>query len=165
LYEKTQVVFDPALLGSWADDKGERRLILTSGDGQKYDLVFLDTNSGGHRFQAHLVQLEGVSFLDVSSQDPKKADPYIADLYIPVHTFYRVVHIEPRLQLLRLDGNWLNTYLDANPDAIRHERTDHGILLMAPTRELQAFIIERSFTEGAWDSLIMTRIEIEPEAR
>lgn len=159
-YEKTQVIFDPALVGSWTDDTGEVRVNFAAGDGAKYDLVSIKQNSAGPRFQAYLVQLDGVLLLDVSSQVPKEED-----LYLPVHKFYRVVLIEPRLQLLRLDGNWLDRLLKANPDAIRHERTDHGILLMAPTRELQAFVIEHCFTEGAWDSLVMTRIETEPEAR
>jgi hypothetical protein len=131
LYEKTQVVFDPALLGSWADDIGDRRLTLSPGPDSAYGLVFITKDSAGPRFQAHLVQLEGVLLLDVSPPEPKKGE-----LYYPVHTFYRVVRIEPRLQLLGLDGDWLIGILKANPDAIRHERTSHGTVLTASTREL-----------------------------
>lgn len=160
LYEKTQVIFDPALIGSWADDTGEVMVNFTPGDGAQYELVSSRENSAGQRFQAHLVQLEGVPFLDISSQEPREGD-----LYLPVHTFYRVVHTEPRLQLLKLNGNWLARLLEANPEAIRHERTSHGIVLTVSTRELQAFVLEHGYTEGAWDSLVMTRVETEPAVR
>ena len=160
LYEKPQVVFDPALLGTWAGDTGDKRLTLTPGPDPAYDLVFTAKDSAGPRLQAALVQLEGLLFLDVSSPEPKE------DLYLPVHNFYRVVHIEPRLQLLRLDGSWLDGLLKANPDTIRHERTSHGIVLTASTKELQAMVVEQSFTEAAWNGLsTFSRIETEPEVR
>lgn len=169
LYTEEDLVFDPALLGVWADmDDGE---MLTTWEFMEEAYAKTDPETGVEhqiqfyklryvyedrigRFDARLVALDDEFFLDLY---PTDFDSYeMADLYlghlIRAHTFLCVKQIEPQLIMGYLDSEWLRQYLADNPQAVGHDyvgEDGQDLLLTAPTEDLQAFMLECLGQEGS----------------
>ncbi|MBN2320241.1 MAG: hypothetical protein JXR49_14245 [Acidobacteria bacterium] len=173
IYTEQDIVFEPDLVGRW-NDNDEALWAFSRGDGNSYDLVITDDE--GHRdpFIAHLVKIEGNLFLDLLPRQTKlEGTEFYKSLFLPVHTFCYIKQIEPALQMCAPDPDWLEKLLAESPDAIRHEkiqekiavpppsgvespdaaqreRIQAEIILTAPTKDLQAFLIEHLHDKGAF---------------
>jgi len=55
------------------------------------------------------------------------------------------------LQIAILKPDWIEKHLQEHPDAIKHEKLDHGILLTAKPKDMQAFLLKHDKTADAWD--------------
>ena len=145
-YTEKEVVFDPALLGTWEKtsvDADAREIWTFEKAGEKeYKFTFIDGDRK-NVFSAHLFQLKEHLFLDCLHTEQ-------AGDGVPPHYLLRVGQIEPTLKVAMLDATWLRKLLDRNPGAIRHvlTRDESGnansthIVLTADTAELQKFILK-----------------------
>jgi hypothetical protein len=154
LYTDGDLSFDSALLGTWDGENSSDTWEFTKKDETEYKLVVTESNSSMSRgrkgeFVVHLVKVEGVVFLDLFPAEPNcpQNDFYLGHL-IPVHTFIRIFQVEPTLKLACFSPGgwhegkgWLEIYLEKNPTAIRHEQAGDRILLTAPPKELQKFLL------------------------
>lgn len=143
IYTDKDLVFDPAVLGNWVQEKSAIAWTFTQRDDTSYDLVYTDQEGREAHFIARLAKIEDTTFLDLY---PKKPDLQAADFYrlhlVPIHTVYRIEATGSAIQLGIIDGNWLQSYLDEHPEALAHTQLERGLLITAPTPELQTFLVE-----------------------
>ena len=153
LYSDETLTFEPLLLGAWGEDDEDERWTFSGHNPHFYRLVHRDEDGRESAFEARLVELGGQLFLDLFPEDPEEEWNDLFSLHIlPVHTFMHVVVTEDELQLTFMDLDWLKDYLEENPTALGHKMLDDDqVLVIAPTEELQAFVVEHLNTKGAFD--------------
>lgn len=147
LYTEKDLVFDPALLGDWVEDKADSTSTLTfaKGEGKEYKLVSADGDNRSTLI-AHLVRLGDNLFLDLAS-DPSLDCHTLA---WPVHMFVLVTQTGPALQMRDFDEDWLKVFLTKNPGALKHEVVDKDIIVTASTKQLQSFLLRHVNTKAAF---------------
>jgi hypothetical protein len=165
LYTEKDLVFDPALVGVWTDERGKETWAFEKSGNKKYKLLQTDDDGRTAEFEVRLVQLKHYRFLDLYVVNPGaesdwKMNQYasFAVLLRPAHTFMKVSQIEPALGLSFLNPDWLQKLLEKDPRAIRHEKDRFGaqnkddfrIVLTADTKELQKFILKHVNDEDAF---------------
>ena len=172
LYTEKDVVFDAKLLGTWIEDpnKPEAAWEFKRIDepNNAYNLVVTDDDGEKGSFVAHLVKLQNKLFLDIcpdklpfESDDPSEVKwPFNSILLIPAHTFIKVDSIEPQLKMRQTQDDKMKELLAEDPNAVKHTIIEDRLILTAPTKELQAFVLKyaddsRVFT----DETIMFRRE------
>jgi hypothetical protein len=102
-------------------------------------------------FVAHLAKINGVMFLDLFPAELNgKMNEYYVLHFRAVHSFLLVEQIEPRLRMSSMDLDWLETLLEQNPEAVRHETVNGEIVFTATTQELQTFLLKHVRTDGAY---------------
>jgi len=148
LYTESDAIFDPALLGAWAETDSQETWAFTKRAGKEYQLINTDKDGKKSEFLAHLLKIEGEMFLDLYAVKP--ADLQDNDYLLPLHTFILVLEINPRPRFSYLDPGWLKTFVEKNPAAIRHEKLNDEILFTASTPELQKFLLTHLKTKGAF---------------
>ena len=155
LYTDKDVVFEPALVGVWAEkeDSEETWAFEKAGD-KAYKLVYTEKGKKGE-FKVHLVKLGNTLFLDLYPDDTALKEIDRNDFYkshlLLAHTFAKVTQIEPRLQMAFFNPDWLKKLLEKDPKAVRHEKIDEDrIVLTASTKELQGFVLEHANTKDAF---------------
>jgi len=142
LYTDETLIFNERLVGKWVheDDIWEFR---KAGD-KKYQMRLLDREAKEGRFEAHLVRLEGMMFLDIFPDTNALED--MQDFYkmhiLPAHTFMKVDQIDPNLQLRMMNADGVSDILKADPNLLKHEQVNDGIVLTASTEQLQKFMVE-----------------------
>jgi hypothetical protein len=153
-YTDKDVVFDVRLLGEWQEEgKSEDPEVWKfEKSGEKaYKLTVVEKPGKEGTFDARLFKLKEERFLDLVPTDcdyaTNQAD-LVAFSMFPGHLLVRVSQLEPELKLAFFDFDWLQKQLDANPKALAHHvegRTggEGGrIILTAPTRDLQKFVLK-----------------------
>lgn len=154
LYTKENIVLEKKLLGTWVDDANnpESTWEFNRMDEPEnaYNLIFTDEDGKKGSFVAHLLNLQDKLFLDVypkelpwEPDDPNKMDwPYNSFFLIPAHTFMKIDSIEPQLKMrLVLESN-VKELITEDPNVLQHMTIGERLVLTAPTKELQAFILK-----------------------
>lgn len=150
LYTEKDLVFDPALVGTWSEKNSKNSnymWIFTKGKGKEYNFVAVNDSGEREKYIVHLVKVKGRLFLDIFPECPK-------DYCQPLHTFMRVDQVEPTLQIAILNYDWMEEFLHLHPDAVRHVKEDTDLypdmILTAKPKELQAFLLkhEKDAFEG-----------------
>ena len=154
LYTKEDIVLEKELLGTWIDDANSPETIWefsrTDEPENAYKLIFTDENGKKGLFVAHLLKLQNKLFLDMypgelpwEPEDPNKMDwPYNSFFLIPAHTFMKVESIEPQLKMRLALESKIEELLKEDPSAIQHMSIGERLVLTAPTKELQAFVLK-----------------------
>jgi len=158
LYGDRDLVFEPALLGTWkpADDPVSWQ--CTQSGERAYRIVYTDEKGRRGEFSAHLMAIDGKRFLDLFPlPPPEPLNSFYTDHWIAGHTFARVVTVGKTLELAVLDQEWLKRFLREAPRAIRHEVVGDDIVLTAPTKELQRFLLAHLDTAGAFRPTLSLR--------
>lgn len=149
LYTADVEVFEESLLGAWTsgDNLWEFQRVDQPGNDQTeaklyYALQITDNNGTPAKFEAHLVRLDEMLFLDIY---PKDAPPVDNDWYkmhmLAVHTFMRVELKDEALSIAVMNPDAMNKLVEKDPDVIKHEIVkDDRMVLTASTAELQQFL-------------------------
>ncbi len=156
-FTEENIVFNDALLGTWISDSGNKCVFTKSGENH-YELLYIDEAPA--RFEARLIKLGGETFLDLYPQIPDKENGlYLAHL-VPAHTLARVTIGEDSISIALMDGDWLGKLRERNDLNLAHERlADGAIVLTAPTRELQAFVLSNAKREETFgDAEVFRRL-------
>jgi len=155
LYTDKELVYDPALIGVWADDGTDAHTwTFEKGGERSYKLVVAHGDKSSP-FVAHLVELGEHRFLDLCPDQPSLDDLKRDELYkvalIPGHLFVKVIQIKPTLRVAVMDSEWLDKLLEKKTKALAHQKMEDGrIVLTASTKALQGFMSKHWGTEGAW---------------
>jgi hypothetical protein len=139
LYTSKDLIFDQTLIGTWTDNN-QNIWTFSKGRETSYELIYTEKDSPA-KFTAHLVKLGKFRFLDLAPQEPGIENTFFAAHLIPVHTFSRIWIQEDSVGLSVLDNGWLKSMIDSKKIRIAHQRQGDGIILTAPTRELQALVV------------------------
>ncbi len=161
-YTAKDVVFDPALLGAWAEDgstnAADEHWRFEKAAGQAYKLTVQDKEKRTE-FDTRLFKLEGRLFLDLYPRERP-------DNSLPPHYLLKVTRLDPALEFTLLDYGWFKKLIENDPKTIRHivvpeklgENGDGLLVLTADTAELQEFILKHEQTAGAFGkSQVMNR--------
>jgi hypothetical protein len=148
LYTDKDLIFEPAIVGTWESEGGNLWIFLKSGE-KSYELVYQEKETPA-RFQAHLVKLGQYQFLDLypTSLDLKNDLQQAHILY--THTFFRVWLDHDTLRLAILEHDWLKKMLDEKKVTIKHEVVDKRVVLTASTKDLQKFVMKYANDPGAF---------------
>ena len=146
LYTDETLIFEEKLVGKWVGDGGDIWKFEKSSENE-----YKMTITGEGQFIVHLVELEEMLFLDLFPDDPdlEQGDFYKCHL-LPVHTFMKVDQIDPNLQLRVMNPEEVSKMLEEDPNLLKHEGVDDGIVLTASTKQLQEFVIEYANEEGVF---------------
>jgi hypothetical protein len=164
LYTHNDVVPEKKLLGVWVDDPNKPDTTWEFSNMEEpnnaYKLIFSDKEGKKGSFVAHVVKLQSRLFLDVypselpwETTDPNKMVwPYNSFFLIPAHTFLRIDSVEPQLKMQLMLESKVKELLTEKPEIVKHTFAGERLVLTAPTKELQAFILkyaddERVFTD------------------
>lgn len=146
-YTSKDVVFEQKLVGRWQDrESKDNPQIWTfeAGSEKSYKLTVIEDGDKTGEFSAHLFILKQTQFLDIVPTDCKYAtnsSSLVEASMFPGHLLFKVVTIEPELKLATSDYDWLEKFLEKNPNALAHHLEDKRILLTASTSDLQQFIL------------------------
>ncbi|MEK7404375.1 MAG: hypothetical protein AAB225_04645 [Acidobacteriota bacterium] len=144
LYEDKDLVFEPGLLGTWAEKDSETWTFGRSGV-NAYELVCTEEGKVTGRLDARLVRLGKHLFLDLY---PKDVDESFT---VPAHVFVKVRIEGDVLHVAILDPGWLRDALAQGKVRIPHVRLKpDDVLLTASTAELQGFVREHAEDEKAF---------------
>ena len=160
LYTEKDLVFDPTLVGTWVQKDGKDTWQFEKAGEKSYTLTETDEKGRVGRFKAHLVGVKGHFFLDLYP-DPEGPDvemnALLAAHVVPAHLIFHVKQTTPTLMMRTLNPSWFKTFVEENPEAIKHERTDEGnVILTAKAAELQPFLVDHLKEKkafGGWMTL------------
>jgi hypothetical protein len=155
LYTDGDLIFDAALLGVWTDTDATESWDFSFSDEKEYKLVYTDESGKKGEFKAHLLKIEGKTFLDLTPVKPALVqNDFYKQNFLVTHTFVQITQAAPNAQIAYLEPDWLKSFLDKNPAAIRYEKLSGEILLTASTKELQKFLLAHLNTPGAFSKPI-----------
>ena len=85
VYEDAAIVFDEALLGTWANRESEISVIVSRGEWNSYELAFTD-RFGTTRFDGRLTTIGTARFLSVRSSNALDQPPFV----VATHGFMQI---------------------------------------------------------------------------
>lgn len=162
LYTEQDVVFEEKLVGTWMDDSDSTWEFSAPNEPPKsYELVYTDDEGRKGSFGVYLTKIDDKLFLDAqpnklvtgSLDEPNQVEWfYNAFFFLPLHTFIRVDAVEPALKMRLTDDEDMEKLLKEDPNAVKYEKLDDSIVLIASTKQLQAFVLkyadnDKFFTE------------------
>ena len=138
---------------------------MTKADEKQYKLVYTDEDGKSGEFTAHLLKVEGKTFLNLTPVEPiLPQNDFYKGHFLATHTFALISQTAPTVQISFLEIKWLKKFLIKKPTALRHAKMEDEILLTASPKELQKFLLDHLNTEGAFAKPISLKRKSEPSA-
>jgi len=149
LYLEENLVFEPELLGVWAEKPGDKERWTFERAGDKAYRVVYEDDEGRGEFDVHLLKLGEKLYVDFfpdgEAMEGLQRNGFYKFHWLPAHTFARVDAIEPELKMAFMDADWILKHLSANENSIAHvRRGDKEVILTASTKALQTFVREHA---------------------
>ena len=88
LYTEGDLVFEPALVGLWAEEDDDDRWVFRKSGELEYELTITEDGTPGD-FEARLLQLGSHRFLDLYPEEPPLENGFYTFHLLPIHTFYK----------------------------------------------------------------------------
>ncbi|MFZ0978687.1 MAG: hypothetical protein WAN23_04715 [Candidatus Acidiferrales bacterium] len=158
-YTDKDVVFEPALLGSWFDPTEkdtQAAFIFEKGGPNSYKVTFVNFSETQHLdlvFDAHLMGLDGKLFIDAVQKSAKvRGEDVDIGIVVPGHLVGRISIQGDVLQMKLLDDDWVKKGIEAGTISIEHENVDGVPVLTASTPELQKFLLAHADDDQAFSS-------------
>jgi len=152
-YTAKDVVFEPALTGSWTNASDAEERWEFAANTNNYRVTYM-TKNATNVMPATLFKLHDNLFLDLFS--PEMNDE-VQPPPIPSHFLFRMTQIKPTVKMAPMNYEWLTGLLAENPKALRHhligdekDKDKQRLVLTADTTDLQAFIVKHLGTAEAW---------------
>jgi hypothetical protein len=161
LYHENDLVFDKNLLGDWVNqnetDDVERWTFL-QGEDKAYRLIITDDNGIEGEFDAHLLGLNDILYLDLLPKEPEGNNEFQVAHMVPCHSFLRIELSDDQLYIRAMDYDWLDDRLKDGRVSIKHSRRKDGFILTSPTKILQKFIKKYSDEVFSSEAGILKRV-------
>lgn len=143
LYTKLDLDFDPALLGNWVDDQGDVTFIFEKSAEPAYKLTVVERDGQQEskaEFEAHLVRLGGVDFLDIYPKSLEGGSEFHHAHFIPAHTVAHL-NVEPDgMTIAFLSADWLEKRIEDKSVDAAHESAAGTLILTCATGDLQRLV-------------------------
>jgi len=137
-YSESDLVFEPALVGTWWGGDSEESWTFTQAGEKAYEMV-AEADGVKKEFEAHVFRLGAVLWLDLYPVTPQQPDFHDVHL-IPAHTVSRVWLDENALRLGMLAPEWLGAKIKRKAGFVAHAQLDDRVVLTAPTAQLQKLL-------------------------
>jgi len=159
IYTDDTLTYDPAFLGAWVSEDGETRLEIAASSTndepdavKSYSVTHTDKDGERGHLIGHLAKVGDFLIADLTVGDEEglpASDLYKAHL-APLHTFWvvRLDHGGDALTVRAMEHDWMQKFLDANPAAVAHFKSRDDIVLIAPSEQLQKFLLAHAKDEG-----------------
>jgi len=165
LYTPSDLHPDTLMAGKWLDEDStvwyfdyvtlSEKDQPTVTDSTGYYLTFQEKGKepGKSSLEIRVVRLEGLTFLDFFIHEVKREEyPDFFDLHtLPIHTFAKVTLEKDTLHLNWLNPEWLSQLEKEKKLKIRYLKRSDDILLTAPSKDLQKFVIRYAGVPAAWE--------------
>ncbi len=150
LYEEGDIVFEPALVGIWQADEAKTGMVFTRRpDSKCYTLVYLEEGQEKSDFDACVVQLGAIRYLDIKPAESKQPDALSAHL-LPLHSFWKLQLVSDRLELQALNTEWFKDTEEKKHLPLEHFDSEGEIVLTASTASLRSFFLQNGALEGVF---------------
>ena len=168
-YTEKDLVFDPALLGSWKNTEKTNTLWQFETEVTNLYRLSIKNDNEVNLTHARLFKLNGKLFIDMLTPkaEVKEGNQTMFPPPIPSHTILRVAQLAPTLRVAFMNYDWLAEFLEKNPAALRHyvmkEEGDNKkpfYILTADTADLQKFVLKHYANTNAWGEY--TELKREP---
>lgn len=152
IYTDKDRVFVPQLLGRWSGEDSETIWAFSAHDPDSYRLELSGEEEETAVFTVHLARVEGTLLIDFLPGHPQKdEDEELEEMHLlRLHSFAVVEQLEPTLKMSFLRQDWLEKFLEENPQALGHMQRGDRLILTASTADVQKFVLKHLKTEGAF---------------
>lgn len=161
LFTEADVDFDPTLVGSWADEKGDVSFTFEKSGKTGYRLTVTEKEAErdvSGIFESHLVRLGGFQFLDFYPEPPEIGDCFYKFHLMRAHTIARVWVEREHVRLALFNSKWLNQRIDEKSVQIEYRKVGDSVILTASTLDLQDLAFRYANDEDAFpDPLALQR--------
>lgn len=162
-YIDSQLVTDPAIVGSWVDKESKMVVTLSPRpDSKEYavEIVSREEKEKPSHLIAHVAKLGDQMIIDFLPDPKEEIGTFELAHMVPVHSFM-LLKIQPNgLEVRAMNVDWYKKYMKDHPADLKFEKSDDSqdeYLLTGPTEQLQTFIISNIKTEGAYgESMLFT---------
>jgi hypothetical protein len=149
IWTEKDLIFDPALLGTWRDKDSKATFVFTRTGDKEYRVLQTDENGVKAEFEVRLAKLKDRRFLDFTlknvEDDEIKLNDWARFSIIPGHLILLVHATESELRIAAMNPDWLKQHVEKNPKAIATRKVGgDGLVLAASTAELQVFVLKYS---------------------
>ena len=146
LFTENDLIFDANLIGTWASAEPNETFDFQQTKTKYYECIYIDKDSKSGKFIAGLGKLGNSMYLDIYPQEPNmiENDFYKSHL-LSTHSFMKITLSKDALKLCSMNPDGTDKLLKSKPNAVKHERLgddDGRVVLTAPTKELQKFILK-----------------------
>lgn len=152
LFTEKDVVFEPQLLGIWANDENSKETwqFTKQADSNTYEVIYTD-NDGKGSFAGTLGRINEMTFLDLFPDDKEaeiRANSFYKAHLVPAHTFLKIEQIQPTLKMRAMNPDKLGKMLANDPNLLKHEVIkDDRVVITASTQQLQQFMKQHANDE------------------
>lgn len=159
LFAEKDYIAYPSLVGTWtqSDDGKEEGVWTFVGDSKRYQLTHTDKKEHKAIFQVAAGKIGTNVFLDFFPDDllpGSELNEFAAVHLIGAHIFAKAVKTNDALLLIAMDVEWLDKYLEQNPNGIAHVVQDKRAILTASTEDLQKFVAKHGNDEKVFKNEI-----------
>lgn len=149
IWTEKDLIFDPALLGTWRDKDSKATFVFTKTGDKEYRVLQTDDNGVKAEFEVRLVKLKDRRFLDFTiknvEDDQIKLNDWARFCLIPGHLILLVHATDPELRIAAMNPDWLKEHIEKNPKAIATRKSGKdALVLTASTEALQAFVLKHA---------------------
>jgi hypothetical protein len=173
IFTAEDLMIDSRLFGNWEKAKDKTKVTYRQPDayemnnlsaalqrraGKIYMLDEKDERGNiKSTYYAFMIKLGKYYYMDyypASEKERRSADNFFAAHYIPMHSIYRIEFKDNNsFNVQRLDGGYLEKLIKNKQIRIKHEVMEEGgILITAPTEELQQYLIKYSDVREAYSN-------------
>lgn len=136
-------------MGTWVGENAKDTWVFQKPAGKAYEGVYTE-NGEPARFEAHFLKLGEFLFVDFFPEEPNLKNGFYSGHLIRAHTFAQIRGEGDALTVAMLDPDWLKKMIDEHKVKIAHEQLDEGMVLTAPTLDLQKFVLTYAGDENAF---------------
>src|SRR5262249_4707669 len=153
LYTEDTLITNPEIEGTWIDEQDKDSWTFQQSEGGSYELTHKSAKTPT-KLDAHLVKMGQSVFLDLYPKDPKKSGEMKDDLYtmhlVAAHTFSKIRIEGDFMYVAMLDPDRLRDAVKDGKFKIAYEVVENGIVLTAPTEDLQKSFLKYGEDETAY---------------
>ena len=154
--EDAQVGEYPELAGKWVAADGSASNLELIPDGKTFRVSPMDDEGKQGSFVLRIGKVGKLTVMECKPADlpANLSHDYSAQL-MPTYTFAVLTQTQPKVMARTLKPDWLDRYVAEHPQELPMARVGGEAIIVASTKQLQAFIEKHWETEEAWTNVVV----------
>ena len=138
IVDDRNAIFEPSLLGTWADSAKRERAVITQDGPRSYAITYTNDEGQAVSLIGRLGRSNARYIFDVQPTSAALGayDGYVVRLHLPIILDATTGRVGVRV----LEPDSITTFLRTHPKVVAHGRTKDGLLLTADSPQLQRFL-------------------------